>query len=287
MAGPAIWSHLSELYVEEKRGKIIGIGMAFFSLGQVLGVPLASLLADFANWRLVFLIICLGILICDLSFLVYNHFIKNFAESMESRKNIFNIKLFKDNKILIPLICTFLFQMASLGTYTYLGEIMHQKFDLGISQLGFLGIMVGAGSIIGSLISGRLFDLLRMRKRGWEYLLTIFCTILLLISMLSITIINSLTISLLFIVLWFISSGAFTSLQQVLLTLIAPKDKGTLISFNNSVMYLGTAIGVSVMAYAYANNINIVLISILVSALSFIISLQYLIIFRRVKNEQY
>ncbi|WP_377267939.1 LLM class flavin-dependent oxidoreductase [Peterkaempfera sp. SMS 1(5)a] len=53
-AGPAIWAHIAETAPEEVRGRALGLGMALFSCGQVVGVPLRGLLAGAAGWRSAF-----------------------------------------------------------------------------------------------------------------------------------------------------------------------------------------------------------------------------------------
>ncbi|MCT9079184.1 MFS transporter, partial [Streptomyces fulvoviolaceus] len=51
LAGPSIWAHIAETAPEAVRGRAVGLGMALFSAGQVLGVPAGSFLAGWGGWR--------------------------------------------------------------------------------------------------------------------------------------------------------------------------------------------------------------------------------------------
>ena len=62
-AGPAIWAHIAETTEDAVRGRVLGLGMAFFSCGQVLGVPLGSFLAGAAGWRAAFYAMAAGTLL--------------------------------------------------------------------------------------------------------------------------------------------------------------------------------------------------------------------------------
>ncbi|MFE4667830.1 MFS transporter [Streptomyces sp. NPDC056716] len=59
-AGPAIWAHVAETAPDRVRGRALGLGMALFSCGQVIGVPLGGLLAGLAGWRSAFWALALG-----------------------------------------------------------------------------------------------------------------------------------------------------------------------------------------------------------------------------------
>ncbi|MER6996795.1 MFS transporter [Streptomyces sp. NPDC000410] len=59
-AGPAIWAHIAETSSDRVRGRALGLGMALFSCGQVVGVPLGGLLAGTAGWRSAFWAMAIG-----------------------------------------------------------------------------------------------------------------------------------------------------------------------------------------------------------------------------------
>ncbi|MBX9363266.1 MFS transporter [Streptomyces sp. WAC04114] len=59
-AGPAIWAHIAETASDRVRGRALGLGMALFSCGQVVGVPLGGLPAGAAGRRPAFLALAVG-----------------------------------------------------------------------------------------------------------------------------------------------------------------------------------------------------------------------------------
>src|SRR5579863_654113 len=54
MAGPAIWAHIAERTAPSRRGRAIGLGMAAFAFGQIVGIPAVSLAAVAGGWQWVF-----------------------------------------------------------------------------------------------------------------------------------------------------------------------------------------------------------------------------------------
>src|SRR5580704_1861432 len=62
-AGPAIWAYIGETSTDETRSRAIGVGMAFFSLGQVLGVPAGAFIAQVSSWHYSFAAVGAGLLV--------------------------------------------------------------------------------------------------------------------------------------------------------------------------------------------------------------------------------
>jgi predicted MFS family arabinose efflux permease len=45
-----------------------------------------------------------------------------------------------------------------LGAYTYVGAIFAMRFGMDVSVLGLVGLLVGAGTPLGSLTAGTILD---------------------------------------------------------------------------------------------------------------------------------
>ena len=102
--------------------------------------------------------------------------------------------------------------------------------------------VVGIGSLIGSLFSGKLFDYWIFKKRNVEILVGGW-VIMLGICISGLVFLNNFILNMVFLFIWFITSGSFVTSQQTYLALSVPEAKGVMLSINNSIMY-GTATGV-------------------------------------------
>ncbi len=56
-----------------------------------------------------------------------------------------------DSRVLPVLAATITTQLFSLGAYAYVGDILHTRFGWSQAALGIVGVLVGLGSVGGSL----------------------------------------------------------------------------------------------------------------------------------------
>ena len=139
------------------------------------------------------------------------------------------------------LTVTFLFQAANLGAYTYLGALLTSAFHLKVGTVGLVGVLVGVGSVAGSIAGGRLAAGRRPRALA---LLLALCSVLLGGAVLLVAESSVPALSVFAVLCWFVASGAFVTGQQTLLVITAPELRATAVSWNNTTMYVGTAAGV-------------------------------------------
>lgn len=267
MVGPSMWSYIGDTSDSSIRGRIISLGGAFFALGQVLGIPIASFLASWKGWRWAFCSIGIGVALTVIV-LIINFKLTHAVEQINNDKHQIGFFIaLKNKEIALALAITFFCQSANLGAYTYLGEILNKNYNLSLKELGLISTIVGFASIIGALISGRLSDKWRNAKKQESSLVSVWA-IILGSSILLLTITHNMLGSMIFIAFWFLANGAFTSAQQTLLTLIAPNMRATSVSWNNSIMYVGNAVGIFIMGYAWENGISIGVIAFVLAIIS-------------------
>lgn len=159
----------------------------------------------------------------------------------------------RGKKTALTLITTILFQMSSLGAYSYLGVIL-SKSDLsfGEKDLGTIGIAVGIGSVLGSILAGRLSDQARKRALNEAGRIPVWSALLIAsLIMMTLAIENSNALSglaaIFIIFIWFISSGAFVTDSQAIVTGALPEARALASAWNITSMYIGTAMGVSLL----------------------------------------
>ncbi|MEE1841504.1 MFS transporter [Streptomyces sp. NPDC007076] len=253
LAGPSIWAHIAETAPAPVRGRAVGLGMALFSAGQVLGVPAGSFLAGWGGWRASFW--ALTALTAASAPLLLAQLKSRPAETAEAAPLRFTavFSVWRDGVLRHTLIVVFLLQAANLGAYTFLGSALHDRFGLSVDELGLLGILVGAGSALGSLAAGRIGDRARERGSGDAWWIPVWCLLLGGGAVLAALGANSL-LAYAAVLVWFFASGAFGTLVQTLLVSSRPELGATSSSWNSATLYAGTAVGVAVTGtFAHAD----------------------------------
>ncbi|GHF71559.1 hypothetical protein GCM10018790_56810 [Kitasatospora xanthocidica] len=241
-AGPAIWAHIAETAPEAVRGRALGLGMALFSLGQVIGVPLGGFLAGLAGWRSAFWALAIGTAAAVP--LLLRQVGAAAAPAPAARVGAVRAILagWADPTLRRALLVNTVFNTANLGAYTFLGALLVQRFDLSVQALGLVGVLVGAGSMTGSLLGGRLGDRARTAGRSDLPLLPLW-GLLLAVGIAVAAEAPGLVLALAGVTVWFVASGGFVTDQQTLAGTIAPELRATSSAWLTSTMYAGTGVG--------------------------------------------
>lgn len=239
-AGPAIWAHIAETTEDTVRGRALGLGMAFFSCGQVLGVPLGSFLAGAAGWRAAFWAMAVGTLV------VVPMLLRQIPVSAAQPAGGMGAKAvfaaWGHPALRKSLLVNTAFNAANLGAYTFMGVVLAERFDLSVTVLGLIGVLVGAGSIVGSTAGGRLGDRARAQGRADLPMLAVW-GVLLAVGIALTVWGPGLVLALLGVVIWFVASGGFVTDQQTLAGTAAPELRATSSAWLTSTMYAGTGVG--------------------------------------------
>ncbi|MER5495853.1 MULTISPECIES: MFS transporter [unclassified Streptomyces] len=255
LAGPSIWAHIAETAPAPVRGRAVGLGMALFSAGQVLGVPAGSFLAGWGGWRASFwALTALTAASAPLLLAQIERRPKDGAAGGAAPLRFTAVfSVWRDGVLRHTLIVVFLLQAANLGAYTFLGSALHDRFGLSVNELGLLGILVGAGSALGSLVAGRIGDRARERGSGDAVWIPVWCLVLGGAAVLAALGATSL-LAYAAVLVWFFASGAFGTLVQTLLVSSRPDLGATSSSWNSATLYAGTAVGVAAAgAFAHAD----------------------------------
>jgi len=243
---PQVWASIGDLVPFEKRGRVVGVVTAALSISQILGVPLGAFVAGAAGWRFSFY--ALGILGVVITLLIMFAFpvIKNTTAQVTKpaapSNPIYSLKLVLTNKRAVSgLLVTFFMMFASFGMYSFLGAWLSNSFNMSVSAIGTIIVVVGFGNLIGNLSGGLLGDYF-----GKGRVVIIGLTILAVaLSVLPYTSTNiSLAIPCIFV--WLVSAGASLASLNSIISELVPSLRGTVMSLNSSFMYIGTTIGVIV-----------------------------------------
>lgn len=268
LAGPAIWAYIGDTAAPEVRGRAMGAGMAAFSLGQVVGIPVGAFVAGLAGWHASFAFIA-GLTLLSLIAL-YRQVRHTTLSPAAVNAGAFVRQVFTIWRYGTPshaLAVTLLLQCASLGSYAYLGALLAGRFSLSVGVLGLVGVLVGAGSVLGSMVGGRLRDRMRAKAGSDASLLVVWCLALgagLVLAAQG----GTVWLSVLGVLVWFFASGAFVTDQQTLLSNAAPTLRATASSWNTATLYVGTALGVWIIGTFTALPVGVTVVGGVLSVLA-------------------
>ncbi|WNI17239.1 MFS transporter [Actinacidiphila sp. ITFR-21] len=243
MAAPSCWAYLAERTAPARRGRAISVAVAVYGLGQVLGVPLGTVCAQFLGWRVAFAGIGAGFAV--MVPLLARRLTRTPAVAAPAGLRAL-IRPWRAPRISLGLTATLLFQAGRLGAYTYVGALLAQRFGFSLAQQGAAGLLVGVSSMLGSLASGPVIDRLRSRGRSEIWLSVVSAAVFVLSAPVALTT-GHLALCLGALFVWCVAGSAFYSTQQAYLASADPSQRASVLAWNSSMMNVGIAAGTSLL----------------------------------------
>jgi predicted MFS family arabinose efflux permease len=252
LTGPTIWACLAERTATHQRGRAISLGASAFSLGQLVGVPLGAALAAVGSWRAPFVAVGLLMLAATVTMAVR---LESTPVSATPRRLTALTRPWSSPAIRLGLLASFFQNAARLGPYTYIGAIFATRFGMDVSTLGLVGLLVGTGSMVGSLTSGVILDRLAQRNIPGAWV-SVFAALLFIPSTVVASTTSHMWVALTLLGLWFISAGTFFSSQQTFLLSADPSQRAGVVAWNNSMLNAGTAVGTAALGFVVAGSVS-------------------------------
>jgi MFS transporter, DHA1 family, inner membrane transport protein len=255
-AGPAIWAYLAGTSAPHLRGRAIGFGMGSFASGQIVGIPLGGLATDLVGWRAVFTGIGVLMVPLVLAAWISSRAPLEAVDAVRAKAKVRPFAVWTRPQIALAFLVTFLFQAGNLGVYTYLGAMLSAKFQVSAGRIGVLGAIVGAGTLFGAVGGGKLCDYWQSKNYKRAYL-AVGWSVLLGLSIFATCRSGSLSVTMGWLLLWFVTSGAFVTTLLGLVTSAAPAMKASAVSWNNSIMFAGAGSGVWLIGMGLKANVSL------------------------------
>jgi multidrug resistance protein len=249
MIEPNVYSIVGDTYAYEERGKAMGVVTAALIASAVIGVPLGGYIAELGTWSWPFwLIAILSMVAFFFIGRVFPNFPKNVQEAEPSADDSDAapqpVSLFQQLRFAFSNAAVFFSLLASLlyygglqGMFVLAGVYYYTFFDLSASQTGLVLMIAGIGSVIGSLLGGKVSDL--WSKKG----VFVLASSLVALSVLALTIFTEIFwLAVVIHVLWAFVYGLGQSAFTALVSELNPDARGTVLSLNSSAMYVGAGI---------------------------------------------
>lgn len=273
----------SAVVAPERRGTAIAIVNGGLSLAIAFGVPLGAMIGDGMGWRATFAGVA-ALSVLATAGLIFG-LPKGIGAHLSTATLTERVKTAAQPAILVTLLVTTLWAMASYTTYTYLALFISSTTNLHGAQIGYILFAWGASAAAGLAISGKAIDKHGPRAVIVPALLTSAAAFLLL-SVTAHLLSRSAEISpvLIAIIAWGIAHWAFYPAQQTTLVGVAGvKSAPIVLSLNASFMYLGFSLGAALgsLTLTYSNVANLGY----ASALSMIAALMLTLVSSRLRTK--
>lgn len=249
MIEPSVYSIVGDTYAYEERGKAMGVVTAALIASAVIGVPLGGYIAELGTWSWPFwLIAILSMVAFFFIGRVFPNFPKNVQEAEPSADDSDAtpqpVSLFQQFRFAFSNAAVFFSLLASLlyygglqGMFVLAGVYYYTFFDLSAGQTGLVLMIAGIGSVIGSLLGGKVSDL--WSKKG----VFVLASSLVALSVLALTIFTEIFwLAVVIHVFWAFVYGLGQSAFTALVSELNPDARGTVLSLNSSAMYVGAGI---------------------------------------------
>lgn len=248
IVNPTVWSHLETTAAHHARGRVMLGGTAVSAAGQVVGIPLGTMLAAEGGWRLAFSGLAVGFLaVCVTTRLVLSRDGATAKPHGGARGLAGVLPLWRRPAFSLAISANIAAQAARLGVYSYVAVLLVERYAISETELGVIGIMAGTGSLAGAVFATAMVS--RWCRRGRPVLGLSLCATVVLFAGIAITAAPmSFELSLLGVAISFAAGITIFGTGQFYLASTFPGDR-VAVSWNSSAMYIGAAIGTFALGF--------------------------------------
>ncbi|WP_338788388.1 MFS transporter [Metabacillus sp. FJAT-53654] len=238
---PLIYAIIGDIAPSNRRGTWLSIVVSGHLTALWAGAPVGSLLEHFLGWRSVFVVMAIiGTILAVVNFKTWKYVPKS-----DTTRNLLEGNLLR---ILGSVSVTTIWAISMYSLYVYIGAALYSENRFSSSEIALAVTFYGIGAVLGNLISGQFTDRFGSRKISKDSL--IFLTIILIC--LGIFFSSGYWIYF-FLFIWaLVGYAGFTS-YQARLAVEYPKERGIVMAWNNTALYIGITIGSMIGGYVISN----------------------------------
>lgn len=260
-------STVVSLSIKERQGRSMAFLITGSALALVIGIPLTRSLSSIFDWRSIFWILNIIMILSLIYFKMYLPEGNHESTKLDLRNEL---KFFKDGKTLLFITYTLIMFVGYGAFYTYITPYFLLLFPSIETMMSLILVLLGISSFIGNLIGGYVSDHIGYTKS------LLLGAGLQIASIVLIFVFQPLKwLSVLFVLLWLMSAW-FIGLQlNTGIAQVTQNKSSFMISINSSAIQFGGAIGSSLAAIviSFSGIQNIVFITLLTSLVIILIQL--------------
>ncbi len=238
---PMIYAIIGDIAPSNRRGTWLSIVVSGHLTALWAGAPFGTLLELILGWRSVFVVMAIiGTILAVVNFKTW----KSVPKSDLTRNRLEGNLL----RILGSVSVTTIWAISMYALYVYLGAALYSENRFTSTEIALAVTFYGIGAVLGSLISGQFTDRFGERKISKATL------ILLTITLFCLGIFFSTGDWIyFFLFIWaLVGYAGFTS-YQARLVVEYPKERGIVMAWNNTALYIGITIGSMIGGYVISN----------------------------------
>lgn len=233
-------STVVSLSAKERQGRSMAYYFMGSSLALVVGIPMTRALSAILEWRSIFWILSIIMLLSLIYFLLFLTKGDHSSTKLELKKEL---QYFKNGKILLIFAFTLIMFIGYNAFYTYVTPYLLLLFPSLKAVMSLILVLIGIASFIGNLLGGIVSD-----RIGYSKSMLLGGGLMLTLTLLILVFQPVSGFSVLLVILW-ILNGWFTGLQlNTGIAQVTENKSSFMISINSSSIQLGGAIGSSLAA---------------------------------------
>jgi MFS transporter, DHA1 family, purine base/nucleoside efflux pump len=238
---PSIYAIIGDIAPSNRRGTWLSIVVSGHLTALWAGAPFGTLLELFLGWRSVFVLMTIiGTILAVVNFKTWKYVPKS-----DLTRNLLKGNLLR---ILGSVSVTTIWAISMYTLYIYLGAALYSENRFSSSEIALAVTFYGIGAVLGSLISGQFTDRFGERKIS-KATLIILTPILVCLGIFF----SSGDWIYFFLFIWaLVGYAGFTS-YQARLAVEYPKERGIVMAWNNTALYIGITIGSMIGGYVISN----------------------------------
>lgn len=238
---PLIYAIIGDIAPSKRRGTWLSIVVSGHLTALWAGAPIGTLLEHILGWRSVFVVMAVvGIIMAVVNFKTWKY-----VPLSDLTRNLVEGNLLR---ILGSVSVTTIWAISMYALYVYLGAALYSENRFSSSEIAIAVTFYGIGAVLGSLISGQFTDRFGVRKISKATL--IFLTVILVCLGIFFSSGDWIYI---FLFIWaLVGYSGFTS-YQARLAVEYPKERGIVMAWNNTALYIGITIGSMIGGYVITN----------------------------------
>jgi DHA1 family inner membrane transport protein len=242
-------------------------GTAVSATGQVVGIPIGTIVAAHSDWRLAFGVLAVGFAVVWVGTRITTSHDAGLAQPQGWSTGLVRAaRLWRTPAFSLAIVANIAAQAARLGVYSYVAALLLHRHTLSGMSLGVIGILAGVGSLLGALLSTATVS--RWCRRGWPVLgLSVTATVALFAGIVLTTAPIPLQLNLFGVCISFAAGIVVFGTGQFYVASVFHGDR-TAISWNSSAMYIGAAVGTFALGFTSPGSAGFITISLTFVGLS-------------------
>ena len=229
----------------ERRAQALSIVFVGMSLSYVTGIPLATWVGLGWGWRLP---VWAAVVLVLLAALALWKALSTARASVSGPSLSGAIVLLRQRAVLSVFVLTLVYFIAIFSVFSYMGPVLKSLLPMGAGVLSAVISVFGVAGVVGTLSGGRAAD-----RWGPRRSLTLSLSGLSLCLLALPLTAGNLLAMVAVLMVWGVSGFSMMAPQQVRLAQLAGPQTPLALSLNNSMLYLGIALGAAVGGAALAH----------------------------------